>query len=76
MINNSNSPFSLEIHCDHSFCNLFCTLLKKRNDNILWHYFKMFRSFEICPHIVHKRFLLIRMKINEVKNAMKDIIHV
>lgn len=36
----------------------------------------MFLSYEICPHTVHKRFLLIRIKINEVKKAMKDIIHV
>lgn len=53
-----------------------CTLLKKRNGNILWHYFIMFLSHKICPHIVHKGFLLIRMKINEVKKAMNNIIHV
>lgn len=33
-------------------------------------------SYEIYSHIVDKRSLLIPMKINEVKKAMKGIVHV
>lgn len=33
--NNSNSVFSLEIHCDHIFCNLFLYSFKEKE----WQYF-------------------------------------